>query len=135
MTLFERLRQADAGQAKTAVLDAELHRRSIVRNLSDILNTRVGSAPAQHDLGVPPPHEILLGYPSSAKRLLDAIAATIERYEPRLSHVRVVHLPRDEGELSLRFRIAARMIALDGQPIGLETTIEQNGHIECRSRG
>lgn len=135
MTLFERMRQAEPGQAKSAVLDPELHRRSIVRNLSNILNTRVGSALAQADLGVPPPHEILLGYPASAKRLLDAIAASIERYEPRLSHVRVVHVPRDEGDLTLRFRIAARMVALDGQPIGLETTIEQNGHIECRSRG
>jgi type VI secretion system protein len=135
MTLFERLSLADRHQVKTAVLDPELHRRSIVRNLRDILNTRVGSSPSHADLGVPPPNELLTGYPASANRLLKAIADSIERYEPRLTQVRVVHLPREEGQLSLRFRIAAKMVALGGAPIGLETTVEQNGRIECRSRG
>ncbi|MDA3962592.1 MAG: type VI secretion system baseplate subunit TssE [Planctomycetota bacterium] len=134
MTLFERLATAGAGAGKTSVIDPEQHRRSIVRNLRNLLNSRLGTAEAQPDLGVPPPHELLVGYPASANRLLAAIAESVERYEPRLSHVRVIHLPREEGKLELRFRITARMVALGGQSIGLETKVTENGRIECRSQ-
>ena len=138
-TLLERLAQARSGAAKSQVLDAEALRRSILANLGDILNTELGSAQAQPDLGVPPPHELMANYPASVEQMVQAIAHCIERYEPRLHGVQVFHLPRGEGDaLELRFRVSAEIPALAGTGnarLGLETCIQHNGRVVCRGAG
>jgi type VI secretion system protein len=136
LTLLERLAQAQVGAVKSQRIDADALRRSILGNLSDILNTELGSAQAQPDLGVPPPHELLATYPASVERMVQAIVHCIERYEPRLAGVQVFHLPRSEEDaLELRFRIAAEIPALAGTGnarLGLETCIQHNGRVVCR---
>ncbi|MFW5828819.1 MAG: type VI secretion system baseplate subunit TssE [Planctomycetota bacterium] len=134
LTLFERLQHAPSRHIQTMAMDADAHKTSIVGNLQRVLNTRLGSAAAQPDLGVPAPHEILINYPASLNKVLAAITNTIETYEPRLQRVRVYHLPPDEDDrLTLRFRITGAVTALGGARIGLETAVDQSGRFNCGS--
>jgi len=131
-TLIERLAEAHHGRPRSQVFDAEAHLASILGNLRAILNTRLGSQ-SHPDLGIPPPYELLVGYPHTAAELLRSIAYCIERYEPRLQDVRVTPLAREEHELQLRFRVSAAVSALGGQRLGFETTLDQSGRFQCRS--
>jgi type VI secretion system protein len=132
LTLLERL--ADPGRiaARTVRVDSDSLLASIAYNLERIFNTRVGSAQAQMDLGLPPPNELIPFWPESSATLQRAIELCLERYEPRLTHVRVAALPIDTERLSLRFRIAGRLRGFD-EPVRFETALGQSGQVSCRS--
>ena len=132
LTLLERLAEPARIAQKTVRADSGAQLVSIGRNLERIFNTRVGSAQAQMDLGLPPPNELIPHWPESAADLQRAIEVCIEKYEPRLTHVRVVPLPIDVEQLQLRFRITARQKGFD-DPVRFETAMGQSGAVTCRS--
>ena len=131
-TLLERLAEPSRLAPKTVRSDSAAQVVSIGRNLERIFNTRVGSAQAQMDLGLPPPNELIPHWPESSADLQQAIERCIEKYEPRLTHLRVVALPIDTENLQLRFRITARQIGFD-DPVRFETAMGQSGAVTCRS--
>jgi type VI secretion system protein len=131
-TLLERLADPSRLARKTVRPDGEIQLASIAHNLERIFNTRVGSAQAQMDLGLPPPNELIPHWPESSADLQRAIEACIERYEPRLTNVRVVAMPIDTERLQLRFRITGRQKGFD-DPVRFETAMGQSGAVTCRS--
>jgi type VI secretion system protein len=125
-TLMERLADGGAG----ARLDDRTRlRQSILRNLRDVLNTRLGNAPAQPDLGTPPPSELVQDYPACIPRLQKSIAEGIGKYEPRLTAVRVVHI-HEEGALSLQFQITAMLADGSRTPMSFSTQVEHTGVVK-----
>jgi len=125
-TLLERL----AGDGPAGRLDDHTRlRQSILRNLRDVLNTRQGNAPAQPDLGTPPPNELVQDYPACIPRLQKSIAEGIAKYEPRLANVRVVHLP-EPGSLSLQFQITAMLADGSRTPMSFSTQVEHTGVVK-----
>lgn len=131
-TLLERLAEPSRIAQRTVRSDSAVQLASIARNLERIFNTRVGSAQAQMDLGLPPPNELIPHWPESSADLQRAIETCLEKYEPRLTHVRVVPLPIDTERLQLRFRITARQRGFD-DPVRFETSMGQSGAVTCRS--
>jgi type VI secretion system protein len=103
--------------------------RSIVANLQDVLNTRVGSAAAQMDLGTPPPNEIAAQFPASIPRLQLAIRACIERYEPRLRSVDVSFVETVRDTLVLHFQITARLAGEGCDALMFRTTVDAAGRV------
>ena len=131
ITLLERLDAAvRSPQARTMAQDRPAAVRSIILNLQRLLNSRQGSAPAQMDLGIPSPHELLQGYPATLDQAMKTIRACIQRYEPRLSAVVVAHVPSDAVSEGIPFRITAQL-AGDGprESLSLQTAISPTGHI------
>lgn len=60
---------------------------SIYSHLSRLLNTRCGSLVHMPDYGLPDMNQIYKDLPYSLQLLINAIHATISKYEPRLTHL------------------------------------------------
>ncbi|MBH9356693.1 type VI secretion system baseplate subunit TssE [Pseudomonas aeruginosa] len=78
---------------------------SVAAHLGKMLSTRAGSGQTLSDYGLPDLNDMRLSLHDSLSQARSAIEGFIEAYEPRLSNVRVVSLPRDNDQLRLAFSI------------------------------
>lgn len=132
-TLLERLARPDVARDRTAREDPAETIRSVLANLQRILNSRLGHAPAQPDLGMPAPSEILQTGPEAAGWIADTLKSCIEKYEPRLADVRVTPVEGEEPGLSLHFQVNARLAtARDPLPVRFDTLVDPAGRIRVK---
>lgn len=133
-TLLERLARAGGGDQHVHSNDATRLRDSILANLRRVLATRQGHAPAQPDLGTPSPSELIKDYPASIPRLQRTLGSCIQRYEPRLTAVRVRHLAHDSAAdsdaLGLRFQISAELADGSRTPLLFTTQVDAHGRVD-----
>lgn len=130
-TLFERLRHPEQAANRTLEEDTGAQLRSIMRNLTRILNTRTGQAPAQLDYGIASPSEVAQGYPESLATMQKTIRQCIERYEPRLRDVQVMQIESDDHKLAVRFQISARLAtSKHGTQVSFDTLMDPAGHVD-----
>lgn len=127
-SLFERLSgeaSPRAGQATEAAVTA-----SVARHLSKMLSTRAGSVQTLPDYGLPDLNDMRLSLHDSLQKARLAIERFIEAYEPRLSQVRVVALPRDKDPLRLAFAIEGQL-SVDGvnRPVSFAADLHGNGQV------
>jgi type VI secretion system protein len=119
----------DSGR-RTAHLDRAALIGSVVGNLRQMLNTRRGHAPAQMDLGIPAPCEIVATCPDSIARLKRTIIEVVEKYEPRLSDVQVYFVQHENETLMLHYLINGRLVTdPDHEMISFETSFDGAGLI------
>lgn len=78
---------------------------SVAAHLAKMLSTRAGSVQTLPDYGLPDLNNMNLSMHESLSQARRAIEHFIERYEPRLSRVRVVSMPREHNPLRLAFNI------------------------------
>ena len=131
-TLFERLREDRAARDPSMSLDRARLRRSIADNLYRIFSSREMHAPAQLDYGMPDPNTILHAEDGAAlmrKRLKHCV----ERYEPRLKDVRVLHIDSAVLGHQIQFTLQATLASDPPEPITLDASIEANGRIRVTS--
>jgi type VI secretion system protein len=130
--LLERIRLQENAPARRATDD---HRRcinSVLSHLQRILNTRQGNVLIGDDYGVPDFIDFLQNCPDSVRDIEHSIRAAIDKYEPRLSEVRVTFDSQEDDVLVLRFQIAARLSTDGGQPVYFETLLDTDGKIRVR---
>lgn len=105
---------------------------SVLRHLRRILNTKQGNVLIAEDYGVPDFSDFLNALPDSIRDIEKNIRTAIQKYEPRLSGVRVNFIPQEEDPLSLRFQITARL-AMDAKTqVFIETIVDADGQVEIR---
>ncbi len=104
---------------------------AVVAHLRALLGTWRGNAPSAPDFGLGAFVDVLHELPAAAKGVSRAIKEAIEQYEPRLSNVKVRHIP-DEG-LVLRFEIVAELCSRR-RPVKLSTAFQPSGRVEVRGR-
>jgi len=110
-SLFERL-SGEAG--KRAGSSREVcAMASVAAHLDKMLSTRAGSVQTLSDYGLPDLNDMRLSLHDALSQARQAIENFIEAYEPRLSKVRVVSLPRDHDQLRLSFNIEG-LLEVDG---------------------
>lgn len=102
-SLFERL-SGDAGY-RSGWSPEVAAMASVAAHLAKMLSTRAGSVQTLPDYGLPDLNDMRLSLHDSLNQARNAIERFIEAYEPRLSGVRVISLPRDHDPLSLAFAI------------------------------
>ncbi|MGA8135784.1 MULTISPECIES: type VI secretion system baseplate subunit TssE [Pseudomonas] len=102
-SLFERL-NGDAASRKGLPREASAM-ASVAAHLAKMLSTRAGSVQTLPDYGLPDLNDMRLSLHDSLTQARDAIRKFIEAYEPRLSKVQVVSMPRDKDHLRLTFAI------------------------------
>lgn len=102
-SLFERL-NGDGELRKGWSLEASAM-ASVAAHLAKMLSTRAGSVQTLADYGLPDLNNMRLSLHDSLSQARRAIESFIEAYEPRLSNVRVISLPRDHDQLRLAFSI------------------------------
>ncbi|TDF82469.1 type VI secretion system baseplate subunit TssE [Pseudomonas sp. H9] len=86
---------------------------SVAAHLGKMLSTRAGSVQTLSDYGLPDLNDMRLSLHDALNQARLAIENFIEAYEPRLSGVRVVSLPREHDPLRLSFTIEG-LLEVDG---------------------
>ena len=129
-SILERLAKPATKGLRTLNENTHEITRSVLRNLQHILNTRLGDAPAQPDLGMPSPSEITQASPDAINLVMRNLRACIEKYEPRLSSIDIAHVEAGDEILTLRFQVTARIVvSKDGTTISFDTVVNPGGHI------
>lgn len=122
------LREADASSEESA-------RASILQHLQEMCATRAGSMLVRPDFGLPAISDLVYSFPDAAASIARALAATIEKFEPRLGDVRVRHVPVSNGpNLTVHFEVTA--VLRDSadraarQPVRFATTIDASRRVK-----
>lgn len=103
---------------------------AIVEHLRVLLNTRQGESLTVPDFGVPEFSDLVHTFPAAINLLRQAITTTIIRFEPRLSHVVVRHLP-DDDPLVLKYEISAWLAASRERAcLTFQTQVTPGGKVE-----
>ncbi len=98
---------------------------SIKDNLTRIFNTREGLLPHLKGYGLPDISEIYRTMPHGVERLEEAMAATVEKHEPRLRNVKVLRQHVAEHAMTLAFSISGEVPGFG--TITFQTTFFTNG--------
>jgi len=104
-------------------------RASILHHLRAMCGTRLGSMPVRPDYGLPAISEMVHSFPDATSAIARALVHTIERYEPRLTQVRVRHVPEPGPSLVVRFEVTALLRGEDDEPLRFSTSIDASRRI------
>lgn len=130
-SLFERLAGV-TGERAGRSLDAAVM-DSVAAHLAKLLSTRAGSVQTLPDYGLPDLNDMRLSLHDSLQQARLAIERFIEAYEPRLSRVQVVALPRGHDALRLAFAIEG-WLEVDGvsRPVSFSASLDGGGHVNVQ---
>jgi type VI secretion system protein len=135
-TLLERIAAAGPGGARlryapTTEENLEALMESIRRNLGRLLNARQGMSETVPDYGLPALADLLVGSEEAVRRVQEAIREVIEKFEPRLRHVRVTHRADQGTSHRLVFRIDGTMVGRSGEHrVWYETSLDTSGEVQ-----
>lgn len=133
-TLLERLARPRTKGARSMTENTNELTRSVLFNLQKMLNSRIGHAPAQMDYGIPEPSEVAHAFPDALGQMQRAIRTCIEKYEPRLTGVNVMHVESEDDQFSLRFQITGQLsTSKDRTPVVFDTMVDAAGRIRLKS--
>lgn len=104
---------------------------SVATHLAKMLSTRAGSVQTLPDYGLPDLNDMRLSLHDSLQQARLAIERFIEAYEPRLSDVRVISLPRDNNPLNLAFAIEG-LLEVDGfkRQVSFSARLDGSGQVK-----
>lgn len=104
---------------------------SVATHLAKMLSTRAGSVQTLPEYGLPDLNDMRLSLHDSLQQARIAIERFIEAYEPRLSDVRVISLPRDNNPLSLAFAIEG-LLEVDGlkRQVSFSARLDGSGQVK-----
>jgi type VI secretion system protein len=129
-SLYEVLLQNFDGElAVDQVAEADQLTLSVLDNLQRILNSRAGTLSHLPDYGLPDMGMILQGLPATAHRLMNTMAETLLKYEPRLAAVSVELLAQAQPG-HLEYRLDAQLKG--GARLLFGTTLAAEGKVLVR---
>ena len=134
-TLLERIGAAGPGGARaryapTTEENLEALMESIRDQLGRLLNARHGMCETVPDYGLPALTDLLAGSDAALRQVQEAIRVVIEKYEPRLRHVRVTHRADQGTGHRLVFRIDGVMVGRSGEHrVWYETSLTPTGEL------
>lgn len=132
-TLLERIKTIKLETSRQSGVDYPALVESILTNLRHMLNTRHGSVLTNLDYGVPEFGHVVHDLPDTLTELAQAIKNTIEKYEPRLRHVRVRVRKDEEEVLQLCFEVTAQLaVSSEEAVLRFQTLVDQSGQISVR---
>lgn len=132
-SLFEKLAGLDKSREK---LDKETAiTLSVAAHLAKMLSTRAGSVQTLPDYGLPDLNDLSLSLHDALQQSRTEIERFIEAYEPRLSEVHVIALPRAHDPLNLAFAIDG-IIEVDGIKVEAQfsATLNGSGQVKVNKR-
>jgi type VI secretion system protein len=121
-SLFDRLTKGTAG----LLMDDD---ESIRLHLLRMLTTRQGAVQALPGYGLPDLNDLSMSRAEVIRQCCMAIETCIARYEPRLSDAKVRHVPLDDAQFSMAFRIEAMRVDPDGLRIPWHWSVKMDGEI------
>ncbi|MBD1557007.1 type VI secretion system baseplate subunit TssE [Vibrio sp. S9_S30] len=107
VSLFERLEVDAKPMSLSKGPDSAEVLRSIKRNVSNILNTRIGESLSSPNLGLVDFNDATMAMLDLSIRVKLSIKRCLEEFEPRLKEVDVTVIQDEAEPLNLRFSVAA----------------------------
>lgn len=133
MSLLERIDAGDGAAQRGDASDPYALSRSVLAHVQKMLNVRQGNVAALPDFGLPDINDLAHRHGNPVPELKKAIKQCIERFEPRLTKVRVRYAPDPAAPLDLRFEVAGQVSAGGASnPVVFETTVNGAGHVRVR---
>lgn len=106
-SLFERL-EADAPKLSvTQVPTLDEIMGSIKRNITQLLNTRLGDSLSSPELGLADFNDVAMSENDVELSIRRGIRHCLEKYEPRIFDIDICAIPDSTTSLALRFQIVA----------------------------
>ncbi len=131
--LLERIQAWEKDPTRRAKMDSRIMVDSVLGHLQRILNTRRGSVQIADDYGMPDFTGLMRDLSESLREIEKAVRHTIQKYEPRLTNVRINFIPHEDDLLALSFQITARLLTEDDRvPILFETRVASDGKISVK---
>lgn len=129
-SLLTRIRQPQFAVARRNISDAET-RESVLAHLKMMCETRAGTMLTCPEYGTATVSEMVHSFPDAIAEMARAIRTTIREYEPRLTNVKITHVPAED--LTLRYEITAQLVT-DGAkvPVQFETSLDTNRRLTVR---
>lgn len=129
-SLYEMLLQNFDGELDLyRVREEDQHILSVLDNVQRILNSRAGSISHLPDYGLPDMGLILQGLPAAAHGLMNTLANTLLKYEPRLAAINIELLPQTQpGHLEY----ALDMQLKEGEQVTFGATLAPEGKVLVR---
>lgn len=132
LTVLERLRRGEP-TSPTATESVEDRIQSVIANLRRIVNSREGCAPAQPDYGMPAPSEIVHAFPHAIERVQRQLKSQIQRFEPRLTELEVLHLEVENEPIKMFFQVSGRIATESGGTwLSLRLAFNPSGRFDIR---
>ncbi len=133
-SILERLADPRADAIRTIRHDDAQLVSSILQHLGKMLNTRRGNAPVAPDYGIPDLADMVHSFPESVRIMEQAIRCTIEKYEPRLTNIRVKNVRFEDQVFSLHFEVTAQLSSSGSgkKSVWFETAVTNNGKVTVR---
>jgi type VI secretion system protein len=109
-SLLTRIRNPELANARRHISDSEV-RDSVLDHLRNLLSTRIGTCLSASDYGVLSISDVVHNCPDAIADLVKSVKLTIETYEPRLTSLRIKHVPSKGGmdDLTIKFEITAQI--------------------------
>ena len=131
--LLERLADPHPAAPRTTRFSEARLLDSVLDHLKKMLNTRRGNAPVAPDYGIPDMADLVHAFPDSIRLVEQSIRSTLEKYEPRLTGVRVQYAGSPDDVFSIHFRITATLVTPGASsPVSFETKVDSSGEVEVR---
>ncbi|MBR9982822.1 MAG: type VI secretion system baseplate subunit TssE [Desulfatitalea sp.] len=131
--LLDRIRELARNPSRRVTEDTPRMIRSVQAHLQRILNTRQGNVPIADDYGIPDFIDLMSGYPESRRTIERTIRDTIQKFEPRLSNVRVSFLDEVEETLTVNFQITAQLVSAGQKhPVTFDSVLDAGGQITVK---
>jgi type VI secretion system protein len=127
---LDRLADPRPGAPRTTRQNEHDILESVLDHVGRMLNTRRGNAPVAPDYGIPDMVDLVHSFPDSIKLMEQAIRTTLEKYEPRLSNIRVRYSGTPDDVFSLHFEVTAVLAVANGKnSVWFETKVDSNGEV------
>jgi type VI secretion system protein len=130
--LLERIRVRDKDTVRRSGEDPRRIHDSVLSHLQRILNTKQGNVPIADDYGTPDLLDFMASSPEALRGVERTIRQVIQKYEPRLTAVRVTFVPQTEDMLAMHFQIHAKLSADLNTPVFFETLLDSDGKIKIK---
>ena len=104
---------------------------SIRNSLKVLLNTKRGTLLHLPDYGLPEISSVQENLPDSLELLRSNIAASVQKYEPRLTNIKVTLTRKDDKVFRATYMVTAKVVSkYEEIPVIFKTEIKSDGKIE-----
>ncbi|SLM32869.1 putative Type VI secretion system lysozyme-related protein [Desulfamplus magnetovallimortis] len=132
-TLLERIASLESRKDIAEETSAEKEIKSVILHLRKLLNTNRGSVLIADDYGMPDITRFMGGgFLETAGRIEKAIHETVEKYEKRLSDLKIKIESSEEDVLSIHFSLEGVLSRQENVPVFLESFLQPNGRIKVK---
>lgn len=129
-SLLDRMREPDSGGSRTIHENTDRLAKSVMENLSRLLNSRHGVAMTRDAYGIPDLSEVVHNFPEAIETMRRSIKTSIETFEPRLKRVNVKHVQSPDDIFALHFEITADLVTEEEKAsIWIETRVDGSGEV------